>query len=231
MPQDPNRTGPARYSGTARKIRRTGSARQGFSPLRNSREKAGAAERDAIESAASRSAKAIFTGTRTHFRKPPGSTVNGSQSRSSPDFLAWAPGTCRAERITGSLYLAGRPGGVLHLREGAVDSPGSAPCCSGPAGSPTGTGRRSCARTARPRTANCSPGPGSAARNCGWSRQWRPRTARSPSRRARSITAADDRRCARDIEFLLGRKVFPVTVEMSRMVGDGLLAVVSGAAG
>lgn len=125
MPQDPNRTEPARSSGAARKIRRTGSARQGFSPLRNSGEKVGAAERDAIESAASRTAKAIFTGTRTHFRKLPGSTVNGSQSRSSPDFLAWALDTCRADRITGSLYLAGRPGGVLHLREDAVDSSGA----------------------------------------------------------------------------------------------------------
>ncbi|MFD9700473.1 hypothetical protein [Lentzea sp. NPDC059081] len=42
------------------------------------------------------------------------------------------------------------------------------------------------------------------------------------------LSQATGRRTARDIAFASGRSVYPVTVEASRMVADGLLAVVPG---
>lgn len=41
------------------------------------------------------------------------------------------------------------------------------------------------------------------------------------------LTHATGRRCARDIAFVCGRSVYAVTIEVCRMVGDGLLTVVS----
>ncbi|NGY60797.1 MarR family transcriptional regulator [Lentzea sp. NEAU-D13] len=49
----------------------------------------------------------------------------------------------------------------------------------------------------------------------------------SPARRE-ILVHASGRRCARDIAFVCGRSVYAVTIEVCRMVGDGLLTVVSG---
>lgn len=46
--------------------------------------------------------------------------------------------------------------------------------------------------------------------------------------RAEILSHATGRRTARDIAFASGRGVYPVTVEASRMVADGLLTVVAG---
>lgn len=46
--------------------------------------------------------------------------------------------------------------------------------------------------------------------------------------RAEILTQATGRRCARDIAFVCGRSVYSVTIEVCRMVGEGLLTVVSG---
>lgn len=233
--------------------------------------------------------------------------MSDTRARSSFDFLAWALGACRTGRTTGSLYLAGRPGGVFHLREGAVvavDSPGApgadalllrsgriseadwAAVLRAEADGATahdelhahaGIGGielrlvttmaaqdgafvvvagtideyavdpdpldvplpitpgldldRLLAETARrldalaslptpvsPHRERLAPVPGVAA----------PSAALSTTRRD-IIACANGRRCARDIAFLLGRNVFPVTVEVSRMVGDGLLTIADAA--
>ncbi|MEU5260224.1 hypothetical protein [Amycolatopsis sp. NPDC021455] len=229
--------------------------------------------------------------------------MSDTRARSSFDFLAWALGECRTARTTGSLYLAGRPGGVFHLREGqviAVDGPGapgadalllrsgrisetdwSAVLRTAAGGTAphdelfarTGIGGAELglvttmaaqdgafavvagtideyavdlkpldvplpivpaldpglllAETARridalaslptpvsPHRERLAPVPGVTA------------TAAALSATRRDIVAcANGRRSARDIAFLLGRNVFPVTVEVSRLVGDGLLTV------
>ncbi|GAB3133413.1 hypothetical protein [Amycolatopsis sp. NPDC004378] len=227
-----------------------------------------------------------------------------TRDRSSFDFLAWVLGACRTDRVTGCLYLAGRPGGVVHLRDGAVvavDSPGApgvdalllrsgriseadwsavvragadphdelreragiggaelrlvttTACHDGVFAVVAGsideyavdrrpldvalpitpgvdldrllaeTSRRidalaSLATPVAPHRERLEPAPGADP----------PAAALSPARRD-IIACADGRRCARDIAFVLGRNVFPVTVEVSRMVGDGLLAVAGAA--
>ncbi|WP_410609612.1 hypothetical protein [Amycolatopsis sp. lyj-109] len=222
--------------------------------------------------------------------------MSDTRARSSFGFLAHALGACRADRITGSLYLAGHPGGVVHLREGAVaavDSPGaprtdtlllrsgriSEPAWSAvlrAGGAPHGIGGtelrlvatmaaqdgafvivagtideyavdpdpldvplpispgieldRLLAETARRLDALASlPTPVSPHRER-LAAASGANPALSSTRRA-IISRADGRRSARDIAFLLGRNVFPVTVEVSRMVGDGLLTIADGVPG
>ncbi|MET9628818.1 hypothetical protein ABZX92_15270 [Lentzea sp. NPDC006480] len=46
--------------------------------------------------------------------------------------------------------------------------------------------------------------------------------------RADVLTHATGRRCARDLAFVCGRSVYSVTIEVCRMVGEGLLMVVPG---
>ncbi|WP_290049602.1 hypothetical protein [Amycolatopsis solani] len=216
------------------------------------------------------------------------------------DFLAWVLSACRAEGTTGSLYLAGRPGGVFHLREGAVvaiNSPGapgtdalllrsgrireedwSAVLRAGgtvPLGdllADAGIGAAELrlittmaaqdgafavvagtideyAVDPRPLDVPVPVSPGlDLDRLLTETRRridalaalptpvspYRERlvpvpAAPAPSRTRRDIVAcANGRRCARDIAFLLGRNVFPVTVEVSRLIGDGLLAIAEG---
>ncbi|SED55925.1 hypothetical protein SAMN04489727_8366 [Amycolatopsis tolypomycina] len=223
--------------------------------------------------------------------------MRDTRARSSFGFLARALGACRADRTTGSLYLAGHPGGVVHLREGAVaavDSPGapgadallvrsgriSEPDWSAvlrAGGVPRGIGRaalrlvatmavqdgafaivagtideyavdpdpldvplpvspgieldRLLAETARRLDALASlPTAVSPHRERLAAVTGAEPAALSTTRRA-IIEGADGRRSARDIAFLLGRNVFPVTVEVSRMVGDGLLTIADGVPG
>ncbi|MBE1501171.1 hypothetical protein H4696_008271 [Amycolatopsis lexingtonensis] len=227
--------------------------------------------------------------------------MSETRARPSFDFLAWALSACRAEGTTGSLCLAGRPGGVFHLREGAVvavDSPGA----PGPDALLLRSGRiREEDWSAVLRAGGTAPfddllggtGIGAAelrlittmaARDGAFAvvagtideyavdprpfdvpvpvspgldvdlllaetrrridalaalptpiSPYRERlvpvpAAAAPGRTRRDIVAcANGRRCARDIAFLLGRNVFPVTVEVSRLVGDGLLAIADGA--
>ncbi|MGW5720458.1 hypothetical protein ACWEVP_30105 [Amycolatopsis sp. NPDC003865] len=229
--------------------------------------------------------------------------MSGTRDRSSFDLLAWVLGECRTDRVTGSLYLAGRPGGVFHLRNGAVvavDTPGapgahalllrsgriseadwSAVVRAGadphgellaragiggtelhlitstaahdgafavvagtideyavdhePLDVPLPITRgidldRLLAETARRLDALASLPTPVAPHRERLEPAADPRTAALNAMRRAIIACADGRRCARDIAFVLGRNVFPVTVEVSRMVGDGLLAVAGAAA-
>ncbi|MEU7782749.1 hypothetical protein [Amycolatopsis sp. NPDC049159] len=221
--------------------------------------------------------------------------MSETRDRPSFDFLARALRACRAEGTTGSLYLAGRPGGVFHLREGAVGSPGApgpdalllrsgrireddwsavlradgtaslGDLLGGGIGAaelrlvataaaqdsafavvagtiheyavdrdlldvpvPVSPGRdvdRLLPETRRRIDAPASlPTPVSPYRE----RLVPVPAAPATNRRRRDIVAcANGRRCARDIAFLLGRNVFPVTVEVSRLVGDGPPAAVA----
>lgn len=229
------------------------------------------------------------------------------RDRTSFDFLAWVLGECRTGRVTGSLYLAGHPGGVFHLRDGtvvSVDSPGAPGAdtlllrsgriseadwsavlradADGAdphgellaragiggtelhlvttmaaqdgafvvvAGSideyavdrdpldvplPVAPGidlDRLLAETARRIDALASlPTPVAPHRERLVAVPGVDAPAATLSSARRDIIAcANGRRCARDIAFLLGRNVFPVTVEVSRMLGDGLLAVAEAA--
>ncbi len=221
--------------------------------------------------------------------------MSETRDRPSFDFFAWALRACRAEGTTGSLYLAGRPDGVFHLREGAVGSPGA----PGPDALLLRSGRiqeddwsavlradgtaslgdllgggigaaelRLVATTAAQDSAFAvvagtiheyavdrdpldvpvpvSPGldvdqllpetrrridaPASLPTPVSPYRERLVPVPAAPAtnRTRRDIVAcANGRRCARDIAFLLGRNVFPVTVEVSRLVGDGPPAAVA----
>ncbi|SDW47678.1 hypothetical protein SAMN05421504_101693 [Amycolatopsis xylanica] len=218
--------------------------------------------------------------------------------------LAQALTECRDHQVTGALYLAGSPGGVVHLRDGlvvAVESPGapgldvlllrsgrlseedwSAALRVGPSGPypsdellirsgvgcaelqlvatmatqdsafvivagtieeyaldrnpfdvllPIASGLETdelLSETARREAALASleapvsPHRDQLARVAGAAAEDMPSAARRDI-----FTNADGRRCARDIAFRMGRNVFPVVVEVARMIGDGLIEVVA----
>ncbi|EME63896.1 hypothetical protein [Amycolatopsis decaplanina] len=50
-------------------------------------------------------------------------------------------------------------------------------------------------------------------------------TVASTAARRDILAGTNGRRSARDIAFVLGRNVFPVTIEISRMIGDGLVEI------
>lgn len=176
------------------------------------------------------------------------------EDRAAFDVLAPALAQCNVDRVTGALCVTGNAGGVFHLRDGtvvAVDSPGSpvAVMQDGAFAITAGEIERcfvdeSIDRPLLPAHEGVAPDflLSETARRLDVLASlpfslsiYRDRVVAACGTESATLTAerreiiahATGRRTARDLAFALGRSLYPVTIEISRMLGDGLLEIAS----
>ncbi len=174
------------------------------------------------------------------------------EDRAASDVLASALARCDVDRTTGALCVIGNAGGVFHLRDGtvvAVDSPGSPVAVPQDGAFAIAVGEiercfvdESTDRPLLPAQEGVAPDLllSETARRLGVLASlpfplspYRDRVVAARGTESATLTAerreiiahATGRRTARDLAFALGRGLYPVTVEISRMLGGGLLEI------